>query len=91
MTSWWKKERNREVPIRNACQFSWYCDGKSDKVHEINVYNKIYVIAEEVLMGLHKDNTYGSTHYHANYVDPYWASSLRKVAYVDNHIFYSGY
>ena len=91
MSSWWKKERNKEVPIRNACQFSWYCDGKSDEVHEIDVYNKIYVIAEEVIMGLHEDNTYGSTHYHANYVDPYWASSLQKVAYVDNHIFYSGY
>ena len=91
MSSWWKEKRNKEVPIRNACQFSWYCDGKSDKVREINVYNKIYVIAEEVLMGLHKDNTHGSTHYHANYVNPYWASSLQRVAYVDNHIFYSGY
>ena len=29
-----------------------------------------------------------STHYHANYVLPYWADSLDKVAIIGRHIFY---
>lgn len=29
------------------------------------------------------------THYHATYVTPYWASSLKKIKQVGNHIFYS--
>ena len=89
MSKWWKQNKNRDVPIRNACQFSWYCDGKSDVVREVKTYEEIEKLAEEVLQGLHNDNTYGSTHYHAHYVSPYWASSLVKVSQVDSHIFYT--
>jgi spore germination cell wall hydrolase CwlJ-like protein len=29
-----------------------------------------------------------STHYHADYVTPYWADSYERVAQIDSHIFY---
>ena len=28
-------------PIRDKCQFSWYCDGKSDTILNLEVYDKI--------------------------------------------------
>ena len=28
-------------PIRDKCQFSWYCDGKSDKILNLEVYDRI--------------------------------------------------
>ena len=30
ISKWWLKEKGKIVPIRNRCQFSWFCDGKSD-------------------------------------------------------------
>ena len=29
------------IPVRNKCQFSWYCDGKSDEVKNKESYKKI--------------------------------------------------
>ena len=34
------------------------------------------------------DFTNGATHYHANYVNPLWASSMQRVAIIGNHHFY---
>jgi len=31
----------------------------------------------------------GSTHYHANYVRPFWARSLKKMDVIGHHIFYT--
>ena len=32
LSRWWLENKGREVPVRNQCQFSWYCDGRSDAV-----------------------------------------------------------
>jgi len=73
---------------RKDCQFSWYCDGKSD--HMTNRREKLIAggIAKAVLEGELVDITKGSTHYHANYVRPYWSSSLIKISTIGDHIFY---
>ena len=34
------------------------------------------------------DITVGSTHYHAHYVNPWWAKKLTKVVRYGDHIFY---
>ena len=31
-SKWWFKKHGKVVPIRHRCQFSWYCDGKSDEI-----------------------------------------------------------
>ena len=36
-------------PKRNRCQFSWYCDGKSDKIHDIVAYNEIEELSASIL------------------------------------------
>ena len=78
-------------PVRNACQFSWYCDGRSDTFKEMPRFRKIYNLAKEVMRGNLDDVTDGSTFYHANYVDPYWSQSFVKVGQIDSHIFYRKY
>jgi len=76
------------VPIRNQCQFSWFCDGKSDDpVDSVTWLNSIRV-ADMVLSGEYQDITEGSLWYHADFVKPYWANQLQLVTTIDNHLFY---
>ena len=83
------KQNSDGSMVRDACQFSWYCDGKSDKPRDLDRWNEAQMIAYNMV----NDNKYrgiteGSTHYHATYVNPYWASSLQMVGRIGAHIFY---
>lgn len=75
---------------RHACQFSWYCDGLSDKPRNIELWQQSQDIALESIdlysQGI--DITRGATHYHADNVSPNWAPTLDKIMQVDDHIFY---
>ena len=78
-------------PVRHRCQFSWFCDGKSDEipVYDIDVYRTALIIAQRVFFGTYsKDITQGATHYHADYVFPAWRKQKTKTLVVGNHIFY---
>jgi len=83
-TNW----KGNEVPIRNQCQFSWYCDGKSDEPVDSKTWIKSLYIADLALTGEYKDITEGSLWYHADYILPYWADQLEYVTQIDDHIFY---
>ncbi len=99
----WKTRENPDLadwervyhPVRNRCQFSWYCDGKSDTMHDEDAFFLAQQISHLVIkayMGEYPlaDITEGSTHYHADYVNPRWASSrgMTKIARVGVHYFY---
>ena len=74
---------------RNACQFSWYCDGKSDWPRDMDAWVDAQLIAYNMLeYGQGRGLTEGSTHYHADYVKPKWARSLQLVGRIGVHIFY---
>ena len=75
-------------PIRNRCQFSWYCDGKSDKPRDTYAYQMAQNIAHGVYYGNLDDFVEGATHYHATYVHPEWADTKTKTVQIDDHIFY---
>jgi spore germination cell wall hydrolase CwlJ-like protein len=72
------------------CQFSWYCDGKSDVPleNELDIYEESFILAIKLLENRPIDFTEGSTHYHNDKVYPYWAKSLERITRIDNHIFY---
>jgi len=70
------------------CQFSWYCDGKSDVPKDDLSWLYARVVAYNVLYDYHKDNTDGATHYHANYVRPWWSKHYDKTVTHGSHIFY---
>ena len=36
-------------PIRDKCQFSWYCDGKSDTILNLEVYDKILGLIQRTI------------------------------------------
>jgi len=80
--------KGNEVPVKHRCQFSWYCDGKSDEPVDSKTWNKSLKIAAGVLSGTIPDITEGSSHYHADFVRPDWAEYLKLVTVIDNHIFY---
>lgn len=87
-SEWWAEHKDRLVPIRNQCQFSWYCDGKSDRIRNSSDYQRLYTLAAEVITGRHEDNTDGALWYHANYVRPDWRLAYDKTVDIDAHIFY---
>jgi len=76
------------VPVRNMCQFSWYCDGKSDLPTDSATWMLSMSIARQVLSGEYSGLTEGASHYHSTSVDPYWSDSLTYVVTIDQHIFY---
>ena len=79
-------------PIRNRCQFSWYCDGKHDKPYPGPTWKKTQELAAYYMEHKHlfKDITDGATHYHADYIkNPRWSNFLEKTVKIDTHIFYS--
>jgi len=75
-------------PVKNKCQFSWYCDGKSDKPKDEDSYYTALHIARRMLEGNLIDFTEGATHYHATYLRPDWAETKTYITQIDDHIFY---
>ena len=76
-------------------QFSWTHDGKHDDPTRMSYLDReawkdIKELAKEILDD--PENRLfgtGATHYHATYVEPYWASSLVVVGKSGKHIFYA--
>tara|TARA_R110000751_G_scaffold64619_1_gene132678 strand:- start:222 stop:605 length:384 start_codon:yes stop_codon:yes gene_type:complete len=75
-------------PIKNRCQFSWYCDGLSDNPQDGKAMLESVLIAQHIIAGTVTDISEGATHYHAKYVNPYWSGDMTVVLEVGQHIFY---
>tara|TARA_B100000683_G_scaffold276736_1_gene331845 strand:+ start:3012 stop:3593 length:582 start_codon:yes stop_codon:yes gene_type:complete len=76
-------------PKKNKCQFSWYCDGKADKIRDGDAWRQAQIVAYRITYNdRHRGLTEGATHYHADYVHPKWASTLQLVGRIATHIFY---
>ena len=71
-----------------GCQFTFTCDGSMNRQPDAEGWKRAYRIAEAALSGYVYGPVGYATHYHANYVVPYWASTLAKNAIVGAHIFY---
>ena len=78
-------------PVRDRCQFSWYCDGKDDVPHSGSMWRESQEVARYVLTTPNlMDITDGATHYHADYIpSPRWADPRRKTVEIDTHIFFN--
>lgn len=77
--------------IKQYKQFSWYWDGKSDRVRNLISYKKSKRVAQYIYFK-HMEGTlpkYGNLlHYHADYVEPYWSTSMSREFKLGRHIFY---
>jgi N-acetylmuramoyl-L-alanine amidase len=82
-------------PLRNLCQFSWFCDGKPDEPRDPVAWHRAKQIAWEV-MGkrergeMQKDPTRGAVFYHATWMEsaPAWAETKRPTVQLGQHAFY---
>ena len=72
-----------------GCQFTFTCDGSLlRREPSPAAWARARGIAEAALAGAVDREVGLATHYHADYVVPYWASSLEKSAQVGPHLFY---
>lgn len=75
--------------LKTGCQFSFTCDGSLNRQPSIAGWARARRIAIAALAGTVERSVGLSTHYHADFVVPYWASSLDKVQTIGAHIFYT--
>ena len=71
-----------------GCQFSWWCDGKSDATPDVDRWATSKQAVMDVLEGAYPDPTKGALFYHARFVRPRWSRKLEKTAMIGGHIFY---
>ncbi|HBH87560.1 MAG TPA: cell wall hydrolase [Syntrophaceae bacterium] len=78
----------RQGREHGACQFSWWCDGRSDDAKE----DKSYAIAKEIsrkaLNRQLTDRTGGALYFHQRKVTPSWSAEYIKTVEVGEHVFY---
>ena len=74
-----------------GCQFSWWCDSKSDEPKEHNSFQtskslaKLMIHEGQYISVVGKD----ATHYHTDDIKPYWSDKMVKIEQVGKHIFYA--
>ena len=74
---------------RNACQFSFACDGRPERIYSQRAWRVAERIAEEATEGKIWIAEVGdATHYYANYVSPGWARRMILTDTIGAHIFY---
>ena len=71
-----------------GCQFTFTCDGSLARAPQADYWRRARAVAEAALAGQVFAPVGWATHYHTNWVVPYWSSSLDKIATVGTHIFY---
>ena len=71
-----------------GCQFTFTCDGAMNRAPVPALFAQAQAIASAALRGRVEATVGMATHYHANFVVPYWADSLDKLRTLGSHIFY---
>lgn len=76
----------------NACQFSFACDNIPDRVNDPERWKTARDVAMAVTAGkIWLPEVGSSTHYHAIYVRPHWARTMKKIGRIGLHVFYRTY
>jgi len=70
------------------CQFSWWCDGRSDQVQEETQYAIAKEIARKALNKQLNDRTHGAMYFHNRKVKPAWARKYIKTTETSMFLFY---
>ncbi|MEZ5826264.1 MAG: cell wall hydrolase [Geminicoccaceae bacterium] len=78
----------RQGQESGSCQFSWWCDGKSDDVEDREIYDHVKDIARAVINGDRSDPTRGAIMFHAENISPDWIAEFARTTTIGGHIFY---
>lgn len=73
---------------RHKCQFSWFCDGRSDRPRDLQAWKESRALARVVFWGYSDDPTGGALWYHADYSFPVWRRKLERGPKIGRHLFY---
>ncbi len=71
-----------------GCQFSFTCDGALARPPSAGGWARARATAAAALNGHVAPEVGMATHYHTDWVAPYWAERLVKMRQIDTHIFY---
>ena len=71
-----------------VCQFSFVCDGSLYRRPALGAWKEAEKVAAAAIDGFVEKSVGAATHYHANYVAPFWAPRLAKISQIGAHIFY---
>jgi spore germination cell wall hydrolase CwlJ-like protein len=71
-----------------GCQFSFTCDGALSRVPSVDGWARARAVAGAALNGSVQAEVGMATHYHTDWVAPYWAERLVKMRQIGTHIFY---
>jgi spore germination cell wall hydrolase CwlJ-like protein len=74
--------------LPTGCQFTFTCDGSRGRPPAADLWRRANLVAKAALGGLVTKDVGLATHYHADYVQPYWSSSLDHAGKIGRHIFY---
>lgn len=74
--------------VKQGCQFSYICDGYSDKMRDPDARALAQRIAWVMLQGAPRQLTEGATHFHTTGVRPSWSKRFAKTAQIGAHLFY---
>lgn len=85
--------------MRNRCQFSFACDGISDKPRNKSSYVKMLRLAEHILTkGIEREAKFigqafhldvgTMTHYHRHDFSPSWSRKLKQLSQLGAHVFF---
>ena len=79
---------NQGTGRKHACQFSYTCDGKLERVSNKVSYDQMVRIAGVMIDGITQPLTAGATYYHATSVRPSWARRFENTVTIGVHKFY---
>lgn len=74
--------------VLHRCQFSWWCDGRSDEPTHARAWRHSQALARRVFWQYSDDPTRGALWYHANYVEPDWRGKFKRGPRIGEHVFY---
>jgi N-acetylmuramoyl-L-alanine amidase len=68
------------------CQFSWWCDGRSDRPTQESLWTASLILADELLTARPNDPTHGALFFHNTSTRPPWRRE--RTTRIGNHVFY---
>lgn len=71
-----------------GCQFTFTCDGALNRRYSDAAWTRARSNADRMLAGLIDPKVGLATHYHTDWVRPYWSDSLEKIASEGTHLFF---
>lgn len=70
------------------CQFSWWCDGRSDRPRDEAAWEDALALARAVMARPSADPTNGALYFHQASIRPKWAGRKSRVGRIGHLIFY---